>query len=61
MIFTETDYHSIAHQFAQFKVAQIEYIIDFSSDNDVIETLFPLDKQIETLLKIAKPAALNSA
>ncbi|MDY4281278.1 MAG: helicase [[Pasteurella] mairii] len=54
MIFTETDYHSIAHQFARFKVAQIEYIIDFSSDNDVIETLFPLDKQIETLLKNRK-------
>lgn len=53
-MFIESEYHSISHQFAQFRVAQIDYIIDFSSDNDVIESLFPLDERIEILLKNRK-------
>lgn len=42
--FIETEYASISHQFAQFTVAHVDYIIDFSSDDDVIEGLFPLYK-----------------
>lgn len=31
-LFIESEYHSIPHQFAEFRVANIDYIIDFSSD-----------------------------
>ncbi|QPB42205.1 helicase [Rodentibacter haemolyticus] len=54
MPFIESEYQSIPHQFAQFKVAHIDYIIDFSSDRDVIESLFPLDQRIENLLRNRK-------
>lgn len=50
-IFTETEYLSIVHQFAQFRVAEIDYIIDFSNDSNVIENLFLLDNRIKRLLK----------
>lgn len=50
-LFIESEYHSIPHQFAEFRVANVEYIIDFSSDNDVIESLFSLDERLEPLLK----------
>ena len=52
--FIETEYASISHQFAQFTVAHVDYIIDFSSDDDVIEGLFPLDERIGALLKNRK-------
>ena len=50
-LFIESEYHSIPHQFAEFRVANVDYIIDFSSDNDVIESLFSLDERLEPLLK----------
>lgn len=53
-IFTDAEYNSILHQFAEFKVANVAYIIDFSPDNDAIESVFPLDERIETLLKSRK-------
>ncbi|KGQ24275.1 hypothetical protein [Gallibacterium anatis] len=50
-MFTESEYNSIPHQFAQFTVSQIDYIIDFSADSNIISILFVLDKKIEDLLK----------
>lgn len=54
MLFIESEYHAISHQFAQFSVKNIEYIIDFSDDNDVITSLFALDERIESILKNRK-------
>ena len=53
-LFIESEYHSIPHQFAEFRVANVDYIIDFSSDNDVIESLFSLDERLVPLLKNRK-------
>lgn len=53
-LFIKSEYHSIPHQFAKFRVANVDYIIDFSSDNDVIESLFSLDERLVPLLKNRK-------
>ena len=54
-LFIESEYHSIPHQFAEFRVANVDYIIDFSSDDDVIKSLFYLDERLAPLLKNRKP------
>lgn len=58
-IFIDAEYHSISHQFAEFRVSEIDYIIDFSSDNDAIESVFPLDERIEILLKNRKVCSVK--
>ena len=50
-LFIESEYHSIPHQFAEFRVANVDYIIDFSSDNDVIESLFIFRWTLRTAIK----------
>lgn len=50
-LFTETRYGEITHHFAEFRVGSVDYIIDFSSDIDVITSHYALDERIEKGLK----------
>ncbi|MGR6981400.1 helicase [Testudinibacter sp. P27/CKL/0425] len=48
--FFESSDGGIVHQFAYFSVGEVEYIIDFSTDDDIVESISELDTTIAEIL-----------
>lgn len=49
-VFWNDSESNIDHQFSYFSIQNIEYIIDFSADNDILNSLSDLDPKIDEII-----------